>query len=72
MLSIPKAILSTKEAIAYCGGRGAWDQLLNAFPDIMQPYRITGTKKEKQWHRETLDLAMNTAQLEGTFRTPTP
>ncbi len=30
MLSIPKAILSTKEAIAYCGGKGAWDQLLNA------------------------------------------
>ena len=34
----------------------------------MKPYRITGIKKEKQWHVETLDLAMNTAQLEGIFR----
>jgi hypothetical protein len=66
-----KAVLSTKEAWLYVGGRPFFEQMVKAYPDILKPIRESrneaGSKTKSQYLRSIIDTALKAAQLSQSF-----
>lgn len=71
MDQLDKAVLSTKEAWLYVGGRPFFEELLKTYPDVMKPIRQirtdSGSKSKTQYLRSILDTALKAAQLSQQF-----
>lgn len=65
--SIQPAILSTKEAWDYCGGRPNFEALEKECAEILKPWRRTKTQGKTYYLVETLNNAMKAAQLSGAL-----
>jgi hypothetical protein len=57
------AVLSTKKAHEYCGGRPIWEELTRAYPKL-RPLRTT-LRGDAYWRRETIDHFISLAEMEG-------
>ena len=55
--AIDPAVLSTKEAWAYCGGRPVFERLLQDFPTELRPFRRTPNGKT-QYLRKSIDALL--------------
>jgi hypothetical protein len=57
------AILSTKQAWVYCGGRPNFDALRKECPDMLRPWRRTAAQGKTYYLREIIDNCLRAAQL---------
>ena len=62
-MELDPAILSTKQAWAYCGGRPNFEAMRAEFPKFVQPWRRTSVQGKTYYLREILDKALRAAQL---------
>lgn len=67
-----KAVLTTREAWAYVGGRGIFESLLEEFPDLIPPFQVCkptrpGARGKTKYLRTNIDTALKAAQLASTF-----
>jgi hypothetical protein len=62
-MDIDPAILSTKQAWVYCGGRPNFEALRAQFPEKMKPWRRTEAQGKTYFERGTLDSAIRAAQI---------
>jgi len=61
--SLEPAVISTKQALEYVGGKPCWDELRHAYPDILKPVRKTPQGWE-YWLTSTIRLALQAAQID--------
>lgn len=62
-VSIEPEVLSVKQAWELCGGRPVWEDLREAYPELLKPFRRTGNRE--QFLRETIMQALRAAQMDG-------
>lgn len=66
-----EAVVSTKGAWAYVGGRAFFEELLTAYPEIIRPIRQTRSGASRltktQYLKTVLDTALKAAQLSQAF-----
>jgi len=63
-LTFEPAVISTKQAHAYVGGKPCWDELRAAYPEILRPVRKTPQGWE-YWLTKTILVALQAAQIDG-------
>lgn len=74
-----KAIYTRQEAWAYVGSRPFFEQLQQAYPEILKPIRQCGSTGAKadgspregktEYFKEVIDTALRAAQMEQRFVT---
>jgi hypothetical protein len=62
-MNIQPAVLSTKEAWGYVGGRINFESLREAAPELMRPWRKTQSQGKTYYLRENIDAALRAVQL---------
>ncbi|MDB4438549.1 hypothetical protein N9195_03075 [bacterium] len=62
--SLEPAVISTKQAHGYVGGKPCWDELRQAYPEILKPVRKTPQGWE-YWLTSTIQLTLQAAQVDG-------
>ena len=68
---LDRAVLSTKEAHGYVGGRPVWEELVREFPSILKPFRRTPQGWE-YWLVNVIDTALKAAQMDGRLLNEKP
>lgn len=63
------AALPTKACYDYCGGQLVFEELLEAYPEIIKPLRQT-PRGDTIYRRVNIDAAMAVAEAEGTLIQP--
>jgi hypothetical protein len=63
------AVLSTKEAYAYCGNQPIWEELLEHHSNILQPLR-RNDRGDTFYLRTVIDAALAAAQHQQTLVKP--
>lgn len=66
---VSPVILAQKQCYNYVGGRLIWEELKEAFPEILTPFRRTSQGWEYYWISE-VDRALKAAQMSGALIYP--
>ena len=64
MSKITPAIIKTKQAHIFVGGKPTWDELKKAYPDILIPFRRT-PRGDESYRVETIEHAIKLAEASG-------
>jgi len=65
MTLIIPAVLKTKEAQEYVGGRPVWEDLVKHYGATLKPFRSTAERGNSYYRRETIDKVLLLAEVEG-------
>lgn len=68
--TVEKQGLTTREAMAYVGGKPVWDALLAKYPTRLVPFYRTAVRGNARYRRETIDHVMQVAEAEGSLVAP--
>ena len=60
------AVIRTKQAHTYVGGKLVWAELRENYPEILKPFRRT-PRGDESWRVDTIDHALRVAEASGSL-----